>query len=233
MLISIIIPTLNEFQRLPRCIGQIRELGATEGPIEIIVVDGGSCDGTEKHSQLADKFLSAKRGKSSQCNAGANAARGSILFFLHATVRVPSGALSAIRETIRNGFAGGGFNNRFSGIERQNLRLRKILTLGSPNSDNASNLRFYGDNGIFVSKEAFESLDGFKDIEIMEDYDFSKRMGERFSVKRIIEPRLVISPRRQIRNGILKTRLQWITIHTLYKLGVSPRRLKRMYSDPR
>ncbi len=233
MLISIIIPTLNEKKRLPRCIGRVRELSVSEGPIQIIVADGRSQDGTEAHSHLADKFIHVDRGRSIQCNAGAKAADGEVLLFLHATIALPMGALSAIRETIVSGYAGGGFNNRFAGIDNKTIRLRRILTLGSPNSNHKNNLRFYGDNGIFVRKDAFESLNGFREIEIMEDYDFSKRMRQRFPVRRILEPTLVVSPRRQLRSGLLKTRLQWITIHTLYNFGVSPKRLKRLYADPR
>jgi hypothetical protein len=160
-------------------------------------------------------------------------ADGSVLFFLHATISLPSGALTAIRETISGGYAGGGFSNRFGGIDSKTLRLRRILTLGPANSNNEDNLRFFGDNGIFVRKDAFDNLNGFKEIEIMEDYDFSKRMRQNYPVRRIVEPCLVVSPRRQIRSGLLKTRLQWITIHTLYHLGVSPKRLKRLYADPR
>ncbi len=233
MLISIIIPTLNEVQRLPRCIGRIREVAVSEGPVEIVVVDGGRCDGSGKYAHLSDRFTSSPKGKSIQCNAGASIASGTVLLFLHATISLPVGALTAIRENIDGGFVGGGFNNRFVGLDDKTLRLRKLLTLGAPNPDHEKNLRFYGDNGIFVRKDVFEELNGFKEIEIMEDYDFSKRLRANYPVRRILEPRLVVSPRRQIRSGLLKTRLQWITIHTLYNLGVPPRALKRLYSDTR
>ena len=233
MLISIIIPTLNEVKRLPRCIARIRAVADAEGPIEIIVVDGGSSDGTERHAHLADKFIQNRRGRSIQCNAGAKNAEGTILFFLHATISVPVGALTAIRESVRDKFVGGGFNNRFVGIDEKTLRLRKFLSFGAPNSDHENNLKFYGDNGIFVCKDVFNALKGFKEIEIMEDYDFSKRLRKNYPVRRILEPRLVVSPRRQIRNGLLKTRLQWIAIHTLYNLGAPPKLLKRLYSDTR
>ncbi len=233
MLISIIIPTLNEQRRLPRCLARVQSLQATEGPLETIVVDGGSVDGTQDSAHLADKFIVSAPGKGIQCNAGARAATGEILFFLHATISVPVGALTAIRKVLSDCYVGGGFNNRFVGVDNKTLRLRRVLALGAGNPAHKDNLNFYGDNGIFVRKDVFNALNGFKEIEIMEDYDFSKRLQANYSVKRILEPRLSVSPRRQLKGGFLKTRLQWITIHTLYNLGVSPKRLKRLYADVR
>ncbi len=95
------------------------------------------------------------------------------------------------------------------------------------------NTIFFGDNGIFVKRTVFEALGGFKTIPIMEDYDFSKRLQEQFSVVRIGAPRLVVSPRRHVEAGFIKTRMQWILIKRLYQVGVSPHVLARWYRDVR
>jgi len=88
-------------------------------------------------------------------------------------------------------------------------------------------------NGIFAKRTVFETLGGFKAIPIMEDYDFSMRMHEQFRVVRVCEPKLVVSTRRHLKAGFIKTRMQWILIKRLYKLGVSPYALARWYRDVR
>ncbi|MCZ6593692.1 MAG: hypothetical protein O6943_02115, partial [Bacteroidetes bacterium] len=92
---------------------------------------------------------------------------------------------------------------------------------------------FYGDNGIFMKKSVIETLKGFKEIPIMEDYDFSKRMRQHFKVIKIKEPPIVVSARRHIKAGFFKTRFQWIAIKKLYQLGISPKVLAKWYSDIR
>ena len=92
---------------------------------------------------------------------------------------------------------------------------------------------FYGDNGIFVKKKVFEQLKGFKEIPIMEDYDFSKRMRSGFKVKKITNTVITVSSRRHVKEGFIKTRFQWIMIRMLFSLGVSPFTLARWYKDSR
>lgn len=94
-------------------------------------------------------------------------------------------------------------------------------------------LIFYGDNGIFVRKEVFEKLDGFKELPIMEDYDFSMRMKSKYKVKLIKEPQLILSARRHIHAGFIRTRIQWVVIKKLYLMGVSPMKLEKWYKDVR
>jgi len=100
-------------------------------------------------------------------------------------------------------------------------------------NDHKNNLIFFGDNGIFCKTNVFQALGGFKEIPIMEDYDFSKRMRDSFNIVRIKEPYLLISSRRHIKDGFIKTRLKWIIIKKLYLLGISPNILNRIYKDIR
>ena len=92
---------------------------------------------------------------------------------------------------------------------------------------------FYGDNGIFVLKSVFEKLNGFKEIPIMEDYDFSKRLHKNHPTFKLKTPKIVVSARRHIKAGFLKTRLQWVFIRKLYNWGVSPFILAKWYKDIR
>ncbi|MFQ5608089.1 MAG: glycosyltransferase family 2 protein [Candidatus Zixiibacteriota bacterium] len=231
-LISVIVPTLNEELRLPRVITRVREIAAIEGPAQIIVADGGSRDRTASLARLADKFIHAPTGKAHQLNRGAEAADGSILFFLHATISLPAGALRAIRRAVRDGYVGGGFDNRYVCHQRKIMRLRRLLTLGLAGSVSDNGLTLYGDNGIFVTRETFRKLGGFADLAIMEDYEFSRRMKRSYRTIRIRQPRLAVSPRRHMRAGLLKTRLQWIAVYALYKIGLPGSLIARLYPDP-
>lgn len=233
-LISVVIPVWNEFELLPRCIKRFRELAETEGPIEIVVADGGSDDGTFGLAKtLADKVITAKKRKALQLNSGASIASGGILFFPHATVLAPKGTFDAIRGVVNAGYSGGGFSNVF---ERSNALIKslgKILGVIPVNRDRPENVTFYGDNGIFVTRAAFNKLGGFRNQFIMEDFDFSRRMARNFLSRRIVEPKLVLSPRRHERAGFIKTRLLWILIYSLYRVGAPTETLSKFYADVR
>jgi rSAM/selenodomain-associated transferase 2 len=232
-MISIIIPTLNE-EKIIRSTLENLSLFTRGRSYEIIVSDGGSQDYTVKIAKQYAKIVISKKGKAIQLNTGAKKAKGKILFFLPADITVPDGALEAIeRKIFKQGYDGGGFSNVFSNYNNKIKTLGRIMNLRIFDNDNKRNLIFYGDNGIFCKKEVFNRLRGFKRIPIMEDYDFSKRMRENSKTVRIMHPRLILSPRRHISNGFVRTRFQWITIKRLYLLGVSPHILEKMYSDIR
>ena len=233
-LISVVIPVWNEAELLPRCIKRFRELAETEGPIEIVVADGGSDDGTyELAKTLADIVIRVKKGRALQLNYGASIAGGGILFFPHATVLAPEGAFDAIRGVVSAGYSGGGFSNAF---ERNNTLIKslgKILGVIPVNRDRPENVTFYGDNGIFVTRAAFDKLGGFRIQPIMEDFEFSRRMARDFLSQRIVEPKLILSPRRHERAGFIKTRLLWILIYSLYRVGAPAETLAKFYADVR
>ena len=151
-----------------------------------------------------------------------------------AYVTLPAGALEMIDRAINaEAKDGGGFSNIFSEHNRKIKRLGRVLNLRFRDNDHSGNTLFFGDNGIFVRREVFEALGGFKTMPIMEDYDFSTRMRERFEVVRISEPKLVVSPRRHVEAGFVRTRIQWILTRRLYELGVSPDHLARWYPKVR
>jgi glycosyltransferase involved in cell wall biosynthesis len=198
------------------------------------VSDGGSSDRTVTIARNYVTVVETNKGRSIQQNAAAQIAHGEILFFAHAHMTLHEGTLKAIDQKINlEKYDGGGFSNVFSEHNNKIKTLGRILNLRIRNNDHANNTIFFGDNGIFVRRMVFKSLGGFKHIPIMEDYDFSKRMKVKYKVVRIQKPTLVLSPRRHTKNRFVKTRLQWIFIKRLYRFGVSPYFLSKMYQDVR
>lgn len=232
-MISVIIPTYNEEARIEHAIASVLRC-RDETEIEIIVADGGSTDGTVSLAGAYVRVVCSETGRAHQLNAAVERARGDIFFFLHAHVTLPAGALEMIDRAINaEAKDGGGFSNIFSEHNRKIKRLGRVLNLRFRDNDHSGNTLFFGDNGIFVRREVFEALGGFKTMPIMEDYDFSTRMRERFEVVRISEPKLVVSPRRHVEAGFVRTRIQWILTRRLYELGVSPDHLARWYPKVR
>lgn len=232
-MISIIIPTYNEEEYIGRAIASVLSR-RDESKIEIIVSDGGSTDGTVQLVRAHAQVVCAETGKARQLNAAASRAQGDILFFLYAHITLPAGALTAIDRAVNiEGNDGGGFSNVFSEHNQKIKQLGRVLNLRVRDNDHAGNTLFFGDNGIFVRRTVFDALQGFKAIPIMEDYDFSMRMRERFKVVRILDPKLVVSPRRHVKNGFVRTRLQWILTKRLYQAGVSPELLAQWYPKVR
>jgi len=220
-MISVIIPTLNEELVLKKSLFSAR----ASKEIEIIISDGGSSDGTLNIAgQFADRIIKSPAGRGIQQNRGAAAASGDILLFLHADTMLSSGWDELVRETLRDKeVAGGAFsfslpNNSipFSFISLMvNLRSR-LLKLP------------YGDQAIFVRRDLFEELGGFREIPIMEDVELVKRM-RRLGRLKILDLPVITSSRRWEKEGWMRTTVRNLTLLFLYHLGVSPERLYRFY----
>ncbi len=232
-MISIIVPTLNEDTIIKSTLENLK-MHTRDTPHEIIVSDGGSRDKTVKISKNFALTVSSEKGKAVQLNEGAKKASGDILFFVQADALIPRGALETIELKInKQGFDGGGFSNVFSEYNKRIKTMTRIMNFRVFTNDHPGNLIFFGDNGIFCKREIFDRLGGFKLIPIMEDYDFSKRMRDRFRSVRILDPKLIMSSRRFVKNGFVRTCIQWILIKRLYQLGVSPYTLVKLYKDVR
>jgi len=215
--ISIIIPTLNEA-------GNIKEAIATTQPstnIEIIVVDAGSKDGTVEMAQLLSiKVISSSSGRAVQMNAGALAASGDILLFLHADTHLPTGFDEMIRTALQQpGTVAGAFNLR---IDASLLSLRWV--------EWGVNVRShfyqmpYGDQAIFLTKAVFQQMGGFPELPIMEDFELMRRL-KRTGCIVIIPTPVVTSARRWLQKGVFKTTLLNQLVIIAYLLGVSPERI--------
>ncbi|MDP6380336.1 MAG: TIGR04283 family arsenosugar biosynthesis glycosyltransferase [Phycisphaerae bacterium] len=220
-LISVVIPTLNEADHIAGAIAS-----ASGGRnVEIIVSDGGSDDGTVEAAQRAGaRVVSSPRGRARQMNAGALAARGEMLLFLHADTRLPQWFDEHIRPILgRPGVVAGAF--AFS-IDSPRPALRVIERLANLRAKRAK--MPYGDQAIFLRAEVFDKLGGFPDMPIMEDLELVRRLRRLGQI--VIAPAAAVtSGRRWSHLGPLRTTLINQVVIAGYYLGVSPARLAGWY----
>jgi rSAM/selenodomain-associated transferase 2 len=219
--ISIIIPAINEAGNIKKAIATTQ----VNLNIEVIVVDGGSSDDTVAIAQsLNVKVISSSPGRAVQMNAGAIAASGEILLFLHADTRLPTGFDEMIRTALQQPkTTAGAFKLR---IDASPLSLRWV--------EWGVNLRShfyqmpYGDQAIFLTKEIFQQIGGFPELPIMEDFELMRRL-KRIGRVVIISTPVLTSARRWLQKGVFKTTLLNQIVIIAYLLGVSPERICSWY----
>lgn len=224
MSVSVIISTLNEADRIGPLIAATRDVGECE----IVVVDGGSTDGTPDAAAAADIVIETQRGRAVQQNEGAAAAGGHVLLFLHADCRLQPGAFEAVTTALRDArVVAGCFRQR---IDAAGWRYR-LLERGNALRVNLWKWA-YGDQGIFVRRDVFEELGGFPELKLMEDLYLMKRLKKRGRIVQVSPP-LVVSPRRWQQAGIVRQTLRNWTLLALAGCGVSPDRLASLYPHVR
>lgn len=222
-LLSIVVPVLNEAELLPALLAH---LAPFRNDAEVIVVDGGSTDGTREAARGA-RVLTAPRGRARQMNAGAAAARGDILLFLHADTRLPPDALDEIRQALGDPrVVAGRFDVRLAGPRAIYRAVEVLMNLRSRWTG-----IWTGDQAIFVRRAVFERLGGFPDIPLMEDVEFTRRL-RRAGPRACLRARVTASVRKWEREGALRTILLMWALRFLYRVGVSPARLHRWYYGP-
>ena len=222
--LSVIIPALNEGGQIT---GTLKDLSPVrDAGHEVIVVDGGSSDDTvQQASGYADQVIAGPKGRARQMNAGADKARGDVLWFLHADTRVPGEAVQELVAAIDAGNKWGRFNVRLSGSNIMFRLIERMMNLRSCLTGIAT-----GDQGIFVQRSVFESVGAFPDISLMEDVALSTALKKNAHPV-CLRTTLITSSRKWEQHGIVKTILLMWRLRLAYALGADPDELaKRYYS---
>jgi rSAM/selenodomain-associated transferase 2 len=219
--ISVIIPALNEADYISETLTH-----AQQGEnIEVIVVDGGSTDTTIDLAKSLDAtVLQTKPGRAIQMNAGAAAASGSILLFLHADTRLPLRYDQYIRRTMdRCAIAAGAFELR---VDSTLPTFRLIEWLANWRSHRMQ--MPYGDQAIFVRTSRFRAVGGFREIPIMEDFELMRRLAKQGKINTLTVP-VYTSPRRWLKAGIYKIWFMNQLVIIAYFLGIPPAKIASLH----
>lgn len=226
--VSVVVPVLDEEARIGR---QLRLLAGSGPWHEVLVVDGGSRDDTVDAARAVEgiRVLSAPRGRGFQMNAGARAATGDVLLFLHADVELPPDALRHVGEALADPDVVAGAFRTWTVPDAPGLRLAPLLHLADLRS------RYtglpYGDQAVFVRAATFERVGGFPEQPLMEDLELSRRLRREGRI-RTVPARVRVSGRRFLSRPLY----YFVLVNVfpfLYVAGVPPARLARWYGNPR
>jgi rSAM/selenodomain-associated transferase 2 len=227
MRFSIIIPVLNEEAVLEQQLIHLTKQ-CTHHDGELLIVDGGSTDNTVSIAEHYGRVVLSPRGRATQMNAGAAAASGDIFIFLHADTQLPDNAFDAIAYTFRSPqIVGGAFRMCFN-CDSWPYRFVAFTT----NLRSRVRTLFTGDQAYFMRAEIFHAVGGYPEQPLMEDLEIITRLRRLGKV--VLLPQYVTtSARRHEKLGLLRSVLFMWYLRTLYKFGVSPAQLQRMYLDVR
>jgi len=222
-MLSIIVPCLNEAEGICDMLAALAPLRARGA--EVIVVDGGSTDGTaECAAPHADCVIGAPRGRAAQMNAGAARARNEILLFLHADTLLPESADALIVEGLKRSRRGWGrFDVAISGSHPLLRVVAWLMNVRSRLTGIAT-----GDQAIFTTRSLFTAAGGYPAIALMEDIALSKQL-RRFGPPLCLRHRLTASGRRWEKHGVVRTILLMWRLRLAYWLGADPGKLAVRY----
>lgn len=226
--VSVVVPTLDEEARIER---QLRNLAASGPWHDVVVADGGSRDRTVERACAVDgvRVVEAPRGRGPQLNAGARAASGDVLLFLHADVELPPDAIRHVAEALADPRAVAGAFRTWTVPDAPGHPLAPLLHLADLRS--RTTRLPYGDQALFVRAGVFERLGGFPEQPLMEDLEMSRRL-RRAGLIRTVRARVRVSGRRFLARPV-RTFVLMNAVPLLYAAGVPPERLARLYGNPR
>ncbi len=226
MKVSVVIPTWNEANR----IGPLVERLANSGEVdEVVVADAGSPDGTAAIAASAGaRIVRSAQGRGPQLCAGAQAARGDVLIFLHADTQLPDGAVKAVHAALRDPeVIGGNFRVVFDGDSSFADWLTGFYAWFRRKG------LYYGDSVMFLRRDVYRALGGFRPLELMEDYDLNRRMERHGGTVCIQNPPVVTSSRRFEGRRPAAIFCQWLFMHALFYVRVPAAFLSRAYDSRR
>lgn len=221
MRVVVVVPVLQEAARVEAFLLALR---AAVGDTEVVVVDGGSTDGTPARAARHARVVTAPRGRARQMNAGAAATDGEVLWFVHADCTVPPGALPALRAALADpAVVGGGFRLRF---DRRSAGLEFLRVTSHWRARHLHQV--FGDQAMFVRRSVFDDLGGFPDLPLMEDLAFTRALARRGRVA-VLDPAVTASARRLAAHGPwrMAVLMQWLKVRFL--LGGDPEAIRRRY----
>lgn len=224
MKITIVLPVYNESKTIGNMLSQLNDL---PGDWEILFADGGSSDDTIEKIRSCYRVLRSPKGRANQMNHGAAEASSDVLWFVHCDSALPKDAHRQIASAVESGAAWGCFHIGFDyngpfmdcNTYLSNRRARKGIA--------------FGDQGIWVKKDVFDTMGGFPDLPIMEDYEFSLRMKAANVPICQLPGRIITSGRRYEKRFPLITMWQMYHLRCLYRNGVDIAEIARRYKDIR
>lgn len=220
--LSLILPVLNEAATLTAQLAALQPLRARGA--EVLVVDGGSADGTAELAQaVVDRLLASPAGRALQMNAGASVSQGQFLLFLHADTTLPPAADELIRQAAAAGAAWGRFDVRIDGRQRLLRVVERMMNWRSRLTGVAT-----GDQAIFVRRDLFCAVGGYPELPLMEDIALSKRLRQ-IAPPACLRERVLTSGRRWEKHGVLRTILLMWRLRASYFLGADPQGLAVRY----
>jgi len=225
--LSVIVPALDEADNIGACLRSLA--AARRRGAEIIVVDGGSTDATVAAAvPHADVVLRAPRGRAVQLDSGIRAARGDILFFVHADCLAPEHADLIIADAIGSrSMAWGRFDVHIASDRRALRMVAAMMNLRSRHTAIAT-----GDQGIFVTRALLDRIGGMPMLPLMEDIALSRAL-KRVTAPLCLREKIVASDRRWERRGVARTILLMWRMRLAYYLGADPAGLAPRYDDVR
>lgn len=222
--VSVVIPALNE----ERCLAAAIDAAFAAGASEVLVADGGSADSTVAVARAKGAIIvEGQRMRARQMNSGAEMARHPVLLFVHADTILPAAACAAAAEALESGAAFGGFLLSFAESSR-----RLAIAASLINFRTRLTREPWGDQAQFVRRESFLAAGGYREVPLMEDYEFARRMRSTGRVA-ILPMRVRTSGRRFRQRGLLRTALTNWAIIAAWHLGVPPESLARWYRGTR